>query len=251
MHVRSAPIRSALAIGAAAIVALLGAADASAAAAGWRDPHPAPPTDGAPACGRAADTGFPIRTRLYGGPDTYTPGGTARTFFLDLRNTTAGDCHQVHPLVLLVDRDRQLTPHRMSLRYAPPGTRSWRTVPFETTDHAENIGLPGGENGPGLTVPAGRTVTMRLRLRFAPGTPPDRVVVSATTMQRRGGGGAWVGESNHYAFAIGRPRPMLAETGLRHPSRVRDTGSAAFAMLLVGAALMAGARRGAPWRSRL
>ncbi|MDF3292892.1 hypothetical protein [Streptomyces silvisoli] len=52
-----------------------------------------------------------------------------------------------------------------------------------------------------------------------------------------------------------RPTALLADrqrklTGLRRASRGHDSGSTVFPMLLVGAALMAGARRTVPWRGR-
>ncbi len=51
------------------------------------------------------------------------------------------------------------------------------------------------------------------------------------------------------------PRVQLADrqrrlNGLHRASRARDSGSTVFPMLLVGAALMAGTRRTAPWRGR-
>ncbi|MCQ4042430.1 hypothetical protein ACFOSC_16545 [Streptantibioticus rubrisoli] len=52
-----------------------------------------------------------------------------------------------------------------------------------------------------------------------------------------------------------RPMVQLAHrqrrlTELHRASRIHDSGSSVFPMLLVGAALMAGARRTVPWRGR-
>ncbi|MBY8887941.1 hypothetical protein K7472_24320 [Streptomyces sp. PTM05] len=205
----------------------------------------APPADGAPLCGDPAATGFPIASRLYGGPDAYTAGDDPSSFSLELRNTTDAACRDVHPLVLLVDRYRTLTPGGFRLEYARAGT--WSAVPFETTDHAENIGIPGGENGPGYTLPAGATVTVPLRLRFLDDAPADQVVVSATAMQRRGADGAWVGESNHYTLDVLRPAPELAATGGRDrrvpPAALWTVGLLSVALVTIGAALVAASRR--------
>jgi len=237
MHLRNA-------LAAAAVTAALPLLAAAAPA----DPAPAPPADRAPACGSPAATGFPIASRLHGGPEAYNTGVVAADFALDLHNTTAGACRDVHPLLIVVGRSRRLTPAHFTLRYAPPGG-PWRTVPFETTDRAENIGIPGGEDGPGLTIAPGGTVTLRLRLFFAPGAPAGPVVASATTMQRRGTDGSWVGESGHYGFDVVPPPPVLADTGA--PVRPRRaallaTGSVAGGLVLLGSALVALARRRPP-----
>jgi hypothetical protein len=246
-------LRSAHRAGAAATVTALVGLLAAAAPAGadpYPDPHPdpAPPpgrvvaTPAQPACGDPEAAAFPIRAELSGGPAAYRAGGRGRLLRLTLRNTTAVECREVHPVVVLVDGERKLTPDRISLEWRGPQEQAWRAVSLQGTEHAENVGLPGGENGPGVTVPAHGSVTMRLRLRFAAGTTtPDRVVASATTMQRRGAAGTWVGESNHYPFDIVAPRPELAATG----SIARRLAVAAAAFLLVGVALV-----GATWRRR-
>ncbi len=245
MHLRAAVVLAA----SAASAALL--APQAAATAPPPANAAAPPADRAPVCGSSAQAGFPINSRLFGGPSGYPPGLVSSPFSLELTNTTSGDCRDVHPLVILVDRDGRLTPRQFALRYAPPGG-GWRAVPFQTTDRRENIGIPGGQNGPGLTVPAGRSVTVRLQLWFAPGTPADRVVLSATTMQRRGADGAWVAESNHYAFDVVPPPPVLADTGATARDRAVPAGLAGLAAGLValGAALVAAARRRGPARRR-
>lgn len=231
-------LRRALALGAAATVLPL--LTAVPAAAGTR-----------PACGDPAATAFPLRGRLSGGPLAYRPGGEGHTFTLELTNTTAQDCRAVHPLMVVVDRGRMLTPRQMRLDFADPASGAWRPVDFETSDDNEKIGLPGGEGGAGFTVPARGSLTVRLRLAFTADAPRDRVVVSATTMQRRGGDGAWVGESNHYAFDIGgsgapgaavAAPAQLAATGARQDV-LAALGGIAAVLTLGGTALVVAARR--------
>lgn len=218
------------------------------AAAAQADPHPdpAPPADRAaapPACGDPSAAAFPIRPRLDGGSAAYVADGRPRQFLLTLSNDAAVACEQIHPVVVLVDRDRKLTPDQIELAWRGPRDRAWRPVALEGTDHAENVGLPGGEDGPGVTVPAHGSVTLRMRMRLAPGaTAPDRVVASATMMQRRGARGMWVGESNHFAFDVLPAPPELAATG---PRAARPL-AAACALLAMGAALVVGSR----WRRR-
>ncbi|MDI5972493.1 hypothetical protein POF50_024660 [Streptomyces sp. SL13] len=238
MHPRRALALAATAVIAATVPLLSAAAPAPGNSA-------APPADRAPVCGNPAARGFPIDSRLHDGPSGYAPGLEADGFALDLTNTTDGACRDVHPLVILVDRDGTLTGDQFTLRYRPPGG-DWRAVPFESTDRGEFVGIPGGQNGPGLTIPAGATVTVRLQLWFAPSAPADRVVASATTMQRRGQDGSWVAESNHYPFDIVPAPPTLADTGAgagRPDGALFATGAAAAALIALGTALVVGARR--------
>lgn len=107
---------------------------------------------------------------------------------------------------------------------------------------------------------------MPLRLGFAGDAPEGPVTVNVTAVQKRGGDGAWVGESGDYTFAVGaagadggaatpsaaaspsRPDaaahlepPGLADTGDERP--VFAVGAAALALLIAGTALVVGARR--------
>jgi hypothetical protein len=150
-------------------------------------------------CAPAAGEDFPLRARLHGGPAEYTAGGAPRAFALDLANATGADRREVHAVVMLIDDRRALFPAQIAMEYAD-GAGDWHPVSFEHTDNDENVAVLGGENGPGTVVPARATVTVRLRLRFAPGTPAGRVTASATVMQRKGDDGDWVGESDPYAF---------------------------------------------------
>ncbi|MGW6207554.1 hypothetical protein ACWF9B_28455 [Streptomyces sp. NPDC055089] len=171
--------------------------------------------DQQPACGdpRAAD--FPIDTRIHGGPDTYASGGGYGTWFLDLTNTTAESCRAIHPVLVLTDEDRALTSDQIQLEFserAHPGVE--HRVSWETTDRDEHIGVFGGagdDSFAGFTVPAGRTVTVQVRLAFTSDTSPGRITANAAIVQRQraDGGpagealdGKWVGESEDYPFTV-------------------------------------------------
>ncbi|MFJ7412087.1 peptidase [Streptomyces sp. NPDC098077] len=79
----------------------------------------------------------------------------------------------------------------------------------------------------GFTVPAGETVSVRVRMAFTSDTAPGPVTAHAAVVQRRhqdkakGGGredGEWVGESQDYAFVI----VDGATGGIREPERPRS-----------------------------
>lgn len=238
-----------------------------------------PPADpGRQQCGDPHSTEFPITSRIAGGPAGYERGGTPRTWRLELRNATGTECRAIHPVAVLADRARALEPADFHLDFQDPGDGRWLPVRFERTDEAENVGVldggspaPGGEAPafPGFTVPAHGSVTVPLRLGFAGDAPEGPVTVNVTAVQKRGGDGAWVGESGDYTFAVGavgavgadggavtpsaaaspaRPDaaahlepPGLADTGDERP--VFAVGAAALALLIAGTALVVGARR--------
>ncbi|MFJ4743476.1 hypothetical protein [Streptomyces sp. NPDC088775] len=167
--------------------------------------------DQQPACGDPAAKDFPISTRIHGGPDTYASGGGYGTWFLDLTNTTTESCRAIHPVLVLTDEDRKLTSDQIQLNFseqARPGTE--HRVTWETTDQDEQIGVFGGTAGDtfgGFTVPAGRTVTIQVRMAFTSDTSPGRITANAAVVQRQrtAGGkddGAWVGESEEYPFTV-------------------------------------------------
>ncbi|MDQ0796206.1 LPXTG cell wall anchor domain-containing protein [Streptomyces sp. B1I3] len=231
-----------------------------------------------PACGDPDGEDFPIDTRIHGGPDTYASGGGYGTWYLDLINTTSEPCHSIHPVLVLTDEDRTLTPEQIQLEFterAHPGEE--HRVNWESTDRDEQIGVFGsGEEGddfPGYTVPAERTVTVEIRMAFTSDTRPGKVTANAAIVQRRAtkddrkaGGqadGDWVGESEGYAFTIvegeldggtdadpdeeavrrdaaGDPLPELARTGRVQPLWA---GLTAGALILAGAALVLRFRR--------
>nr|WSW69069.1 hypothetical protein OG461_24340 [Streptomyces sp. NBC_00995] len=171
--------------------------------------------DQKPACGGPESADFPIDTRIHGGPDTYASGGGYGTWFLDLTNTTGESCREIHPVLVLTDEDRVLTSDQIQLEFserARPGVE--HRVSWETTDRDEHIGVFGGEGDDsfaGFTVPAGRTVTVQVRLAFTSDTSPGRITANAAIVQRQRTGsgptgesldGEWVGESEDYPFTV-------------------------------------------------
>ncbi|MFJ1641208.1 hypothetical protein [Streptomyces sp. NPDC088256] len=207
--------RHGLALGLAAATVVLGGTSvtpASAASSAAPVSSPGSTTaDQQPACGDPAAKDFPISTRIHGGPDTYASGGGYGTWFLDLTNTTTESCRAIHPVLVLTDEDRKLTSDQIQLNFseqARPGTE--HRVTWETTDQDEQIGVFGGTAGDtfgGFTVPAGRTVTIQVRMAFTSDTSPGRITANAAVVQRQrtAGGkddGAWVGESEEYPFTV-------------------------------------------------
>ncbi|MCX4676997.1 hypothetical protein OG413_17085 [Streptomyces sp. NBC_01433] len=218
-----------LAAGLAVPAALLGGTPAAAQPVPAAVPVTAPVTapaavpafaaDQQPTCGAPDAKDFPIDTRIHGGPDTYASGGGYGTWYLDLTNTTSESCRAIHPVLVLTDQDRKLTADQIQLEFSEgtgPGTE--HRVTWETTDRDEQIGVFGGgesdEAFVGFTVPAGRTVTVQVRMAFTSDTRPGRVTANAAVVQRhtgkvtgKGAGrdkgdGGWVGESEDYPFRI-------------------------------------------------
>ncbi|MCT4356085.1 hypothetical protein M5362_23385 [Streptomyces sp. Je 1-79] len=166
-------------------------------------PSPGPGTerqDQPPTCGKATDPEFPIDTRIHGGPRAYVPGDGFRTFAVDLTNTTTEACDSIHPVLALADRDRVLRPAQIRLDFYDSAARRWRPVAFEATEEDENVGVFTGFSG--FAVPAGRTVTVSVRLAFVEGTAPNEVVANAAIVQRLGDDGDWVGESDDFRLTI-------------------------------------------------
>lgn len=160
-----------------------------------------PGADRQPSCGKASDPNFPIDTRIHGGPDTYRPGGPAGVWSIDLTNSTDEACHNIHPVIVLSDRHRSLDKTQVRLQLTDDKGR-WRTMSLEKSDEDETIAvLEGGFSG--FAVPAGKTVTVRARLAFTTAADANGIVANAATVQRRGGDGDWVGESNDYRFSVG------------------------------------------------
>ncbi|MFJ2441249.1 hypothetical protein ACIOWG_12470 [Streptomyces sp. NPDC087658] len=202
----------------ATATALAGSASAGSASAGSASVEPvslesafAGPRP--PVCGKVSDRDFPIETRIHDGPAAYRPGGGAGIFSLDLTNTTGTACRDIHPVLVLFDRDRALSVADITLETAD-GEGRWRALTLEKSDEDEIIGVLD-DGSPGFAVPPGRTVTVRVRLAFAAGTPPDEIVVNAATVQRPGGrgDGEWVGASNDYLFAVREPPRSGTGTG--------------------------------------
>ncbi|MFE5709745.1 hypothetical protein ACFQ7J_02800 [Streptomyces sp. NPDC056501] len=174
-------------------------------------PAPDPPT---PSCGAAPDGGFPLAARIRGGPADYPAGGPLQAWNLDLRNTTDAPCTGVHPVLVLTDRERALRAGQIRFEFYDEGSARWRPVAFEATEEAENVGVFTGFGG--FAVPAGRTLTVPVRLAFREDTAPDEVVVSAAVVQRRGADGDWVGASDDYRLTVGPAAPE--ESGTPEPT---------------------------------
>ncbi|MFD8014342.1 hypothetical protein [Streptomyces sp. NPDC058955] len=189
------PLRSAPALAAVAVTLTLTLPPASAGAA------PAP----APACGAAADAGFPLDTRIHGGPTDYPAGGAFRAWELEVRNTTGSPCTGVHPVLVLADEERVLRPEQIRLEFYDAAAERWRPVAFEATEEAESVGAFTGFGG--FAVPARRAVTVPVRMAFRADAVPEEVVVNAALVQRRGADGDWVGRSDDYRLTIGPPDP--------------------------------------------
>jgi hypothetical protein len=154
-------------------------------------------------CAGADSEEFPILTRIDGGPATYVAGGGFGTWAVELTNTTDRTCADVHPVIVLVDDGRALKRSQPQLEYFEDakGTTS-RPVAFEETDSDELVGVLD-EDGDGFTVPAGGTLTVKVRLSVtSDAVVPNDVVANAAVVQRRGDDSEWVGESDDYRFRI-------------------------------------------------
>ncbi|MEU8587957.1 hypothetical protein AB0C59_13310 [Streptomyces sp. NPDC048664] len=203
---------------------------------------------GQPECAATDGTSFPLTTRIHGGPDAYEAGGAAHTWFIDLTNTTGRSCGSIHPVVVLVDAHKALTVGQPELEFFD-GERA-HPVTFVRTDRAELVGA-FDDGFPGFTVGAGRTVAVKVRLAVAAGTAANDVVVNAAVVQRRGGDGDWVGESDDYRFRIEAERGT--GVGVR-PDADRRTGAPSAAatggsagQVVAGTGAGAGAAAGPGW----
>ncbi|MGW5927768.1 peptidase [Streptomyces anulatus] len=252
-----------LAAGITVPAALLGGPQAAALPAASTPASSA--ADRQPVCGDPDAKDFPIETRIQDAPDRYASGGGYGTWFLDLTNTTDTTCRALHPVLVLADRDRRLTSDQIQLEFSEPGRPGIEhRVTWESTDRDEQIGVFGGERDDrrekaeggeegeagtstdtdtgtgagtgtdgsgdgfrGFTVPAGETVSVRVRMAFTSDTDPGPVTAHAAVVQRRhqdkakGGGredGEWVGESEDYAFVI----VDGATGGIREPEHPRS-----------------------------
>ncbi|MFI1469761.1 hypothetical protein [Streptomyces wuyuanensis] len=203
-------------------------------------PHTAPPNAASPAapgagpveqqpsCGDLNAVEFPIATRIVRGPEEYRAGGGAHEFSVELSNTTAQSCLNIHPVVVLAGQGRAIPPDRVRLEFFDGAARIWRPVTIEKTDQGEAVGAFGAGSGgfAGLSLPAGGTFSVRVRLAFPDRTTaPDAVVANAAVVQRRGADGDWVGQSNDYRFDILGPEPTDRPSGpVAEPSEPRAPG---------------------------
>ncbi|MET7454235.1 hypothetical protein ABZT03_20570 [Streptomyces sp. NPDC005574] len=153
-----------------------------------------------PDCAASGEGAFPLVSRIHGGPHSYAAGGGYGTWYLDLTNSTARPCTGIHPVVVLVDRERALKPGQPRLEFyagAHP-----HPVRFVATDEAELVGAFDGFSG--FTVAPRRTVTVKLRLALTSDAVPNQVTLNAAVVQRHedDDDGDWVGQSNDYHFGI-------------------------------------------------
>ncbi|MEU8886822.1 hypothetical protein [Streptomyces sp. NPDC048442] len=210
-----------------------------------------------PSCGDPRSVDFPLGTRIHGGPGTYQPGGDSAEWYLDLTNDTGAACHDIHPVLILVDHSRNLWPDHVRAEFYDTASDTWHPVPFIRTDEDELIGVfgtGGGDGTPGFTVGAGRTASVQVRLAFTEAARPNTVVANTAVVQRKGKDGEWVGQSADYRFAVdpniltgdssyseaAGSLPELAQSG---PSLLFGLGGSSVALVLGGGALVAGSRR--------
>ncbi|MFR0352813.1 hypothetical protein [Streptomyces sediminimaris] len=180
----------------------------------------------APGCATADGHRFPVTTRVHGGPDTYEAGGGYGTWYLDLTNTTARTCANIHPVVVLVDDKRALRPAQTRLDFYQGGRPN--PVRFATTDEDELVGAFDG-GLPGFTVGPGRTVTVKVRLAFTADAAPDEVTADAAVVQRHKDDGDWVGQSGDYRFRVesgATPAPSGTTPSGTAPSGTAPSGTA-------------------------
>jgi hypothetical protein len=197
--------------------------------------------------------GFPITTRIHGGPDTYAAGGGLGTWYLDLTNTTDRTRTDIHPVVVLVDDKSALAPSQARLEFYD-GEHP-HPVRFEETDANELVGA-FDDGFPGFTVAAGRTRTVKVRLGITSDAVPNRVTAAAAVVQRHTDDGDWVGQSNDYRFGIDArpdrtPAPGTSDTPLPFADELARTGlgasgvamAATVALLVTGGAILLARRR--------
>ncbi|MEV8595435.1 hypothetical protein [Streptomyces sp. NPDC052012] len=161
-----------------------------------------------PSCATAAERGFPLTTRIHGGPRTYTAGGGHGTWRVDLTNTTDRACAGIHPVVVLVDEARALTPSQAVLEFYDDGGRP-HPVRFVRTEEDELVGALADDRGGfrGFTVRPGRTLSVKVRLAVTSDAVANEVTANAAVVQRRAGDGEWVGQSNDYRFRVAAEEP--------------------------------------------
>ncbi|MFI9645940.1 hypothetical protein ACIHAA_06520 [Streptomyces sp. NPDC052040] len=150
-------------------------------------------------CSGGAGRAFPLTTQIHGGPGSYKPGGADQNWTIDLKNTTAESCKNIHPVVVLVDSQRKLRDAEPHLEFY--GGDRWRPVAFTHTDRQELVGAFGGDF-PGFTVGPGRTVSVKVHFALSDKARPNDIVAKAAVAQKNGTDGDWAGESNDYWFQI-------------------------------------------------
>ncbi|MCX4778619.1 hypothetical protein [Streptomyces sp. NBC_01264] len=216
---------------------------------GGARPAPALPSRVEASCGDGKSTQFPIGARIRGGPAVYRTGGAAQTWYLDLTNTTTARCTAIHPVVVFTDPAHALRPAHFRMEFDAPGHAL--PVSLERTDRDEIVAVfDGGDAFSGFTIGPGGSVTVTVRLAFAPGAPLGEAVADAALVQRKGDDGDWIGEAGGYRFEIQGPDAESGETGeagaLAATGRTPAAwayGAGAAAALAGGGGLLLGARR--------
>ncbi|AZM89314.1 MULTISPECIES: hypothetical protein [Streptomyces] len=235
--------RNALAL--TALLLALGAPTATAdiGNGGGARPAPALPSRAHATCGDGKATAFPIGARIRGGPAVYRAGAGPQSWLLDLTNTTSGTCTAIHPVVVFTDPARALRPAHLKMEFDAPGGPY--PVTLERSDRGEIIAVfDGGSRFSGLSVPAGGSATVKVRLAFAPDAPLGEVVADAALVQRQADDGEWVGEAGGYRFTVQGPQDPAEAGSLAHTGpREWAYGGMAVAALAAGGGLLLGARR--------
>ncbi|WP_327252918.1 hypothetical protein [Streptomyces sp. NBC_01244] len=213
---------------------------------GGARPAPALPSRVEAVCGDGKSTQFPIGARIRGGPAVYRTGGAAQTWYLDLTNTTTAECTAIHPVVVFTDPAHALRPAHFRMEFDAPG--STFPVSLERTDRDEIVAVfDGGDAFSGFTVGPGGSVTVTVRLAFAPGAPLGEAVADAALVQRKGDDGDWIGEAGGYRFEVQGPDAETGEAGaLAETGRTTGAwayGAGAAVALVGGGGLLLGARR--------
>ena len=217
--------------------------------------HSSPSSISSP-CAASGERGFPLTTRVHGGPNAYEAGGGYGTWYLDLTNKTTRTCGNIHPVIVLVDGERALGPAQPRLEFYEGDGDGDRPHPvrFEQTDADELVGVLADERGgfPGFTVGPGRTLTVKVRLAITSDAVANEVTANAAVVQRQDDDGEWVGQSNDYRFTIeADPAPSSAPDpdapdGRAFADELARTGvgptgaalTAAALLLVTGAALL-------------
>ncbi|GAA4103248.1 hypothetical protein ACFW17_13010 [Streptomyces sp. NPDC058961] len=199
-----------------------------------------------PLCAAGTGAAFPLDTKIHGGPAEYEPGADRQAWSLDLTNTAHETCDAVHPVLVLVDRDRTLKNTQLKMEFDDPATGRTHPVAFIRTDEDEHIGV-FDDGFPGFVVAPGKTLTVPVRLGFTADAVPDTITANAAVVQRRGSDGQWVGESGDYRFEIvpegdllHRIDDELAATG--RGSALTRLALTAVVLLIAGAALVVASR---------
>ncbi|WP_329250469.1 hypothetical protein OG223_20420 [Streptomyces sp. NBC_01478] len=171
---------------------------------------PAHAADPTPTCAAPGSRTFPLTTRIHDGPDSYDAGGGYGTWYLDLTNTTARRCTAIHPVVVLVDRQRALKPSQPRLDFYDGTDPRPHPVRFNRTDEAELVGA-FDDGFPGFTVGPRETLTVKVRLALAPDAVANEITADAAVVQRHADDGDWIGQSNDYRFDVAAADPADLE----------------------------------------